>query len=186
MSRPFGFSQRISVAAVVVVGIASAACSSPVPTVPSSPAVAASSPTGTIVLPPLSAGGCGGTLAHEGPAPEAPESLATNSWAVAAPESADIVAYFWRPAPFIRASAEGSTGDKVLWVAAKQTEDRLVLTAMREGSLDSRVTMEFRAAVGRPGQYPSSVSLPAPGCWHFALELGDVRATMALVVGDRV
>lgn len=173
--------------------VATTACTSSLPS--PAPAQARASPPISAglfsTLPPGSlsptAGGCGDTIAHDAPAPGGRRDLSSNPWAAADPASAGIVAYFWRPAPFLRAVPPAVANlDKILWVSEVATGDPLVITATRDGDPGSAVRMTFRPATDPPGDYPSVMALPAPGCWHFALELGTVRASMDLIVGEPV
>lgn len=165
--------RRASLLTLASFVVATASCSASLPSVTQAP------PTGT--------GACGDTVAHDAPGPRARPDLSTNAWAAATPASAGIVAYFWQPAPFLRAVPPGAAdSDKILWVSDVATGDPLVVTATRDGDPGSPVRMTFPPAGDPPGDYPSSLALPVAGCWHFALELGTVRASLDLSVGDPV
>jgi hypothetical protein len=188
-----------SAAIRVIAGLLLAACQSGPTSVPTSiPSTVLPGPTAsafTTSAPPSTsssplAGACGATQVFAGPGPDADLGLADNPWASATPLDERIVAYFWRPPPdLVNASgAQDPHGTKVLWVTHDVEGNRLtiadVLTILAhppDGS-SPMIHLEFPAATSPGGNYPSSLDLPSPGCWHLDLMVGTVSRTMDLLV----
>ena len=129
------------------------------------------------------AGGCGSTQVYAGPGPDAALGLAGNSWALAQPAAAGIVAYFWYPSPdLLFTNADGSNRTKVLWVSHGEQARTLTVTAHPVGAAQPVVTIETDAASAPAGNYASSIELPSPGCWHLEIALGGSRAVLDVKV----
>jgi hypothetical protein len=131
------------------------------------------------------AGGCARTTAYRGPAPDSPPTLGANSWANATPSSAGIRAYFWSEPPFLLASSRSQSphGNKVRWIVQYAPAGQLAIAATSTQDPGETKTFAFSAAESPADNFPSSIDLPTPGCWHLAISVGSVVASMDLEVG---
>jgi hypothetical protein len=188
-----------SAAMTVIAGLLLGACQpgpGPVETsiassVPPGPTASASTTSAPPSMSPSPvAGGCGATQALAGPGPDADLGLADLPWASATPTDARIIAYFWRPPPDLvfASGAQDPHGTKVLWVTHDPDGNRLTVADMLtivahppDGS-SPLIHLEFPAATSPGGNYPSSLDVPDPGCWHLDLTVGTLRRTMDLLV----
>lgn len=172
---------RVSALSPVVVLLA-AACSpvaSPSPPIPSEPTPL---PTVASISPLPVSGGCAGTQVYDGPGPDASIGLESNPWALATPASSGIVAYFWHPSPGLIVANEPNGGTKILWVDHDVQASTLVIDGHPAASATPAIHVLAPAASSPADNYPSSVDVPVPGCWHFDLTLGTAHATIAIEV----
>ena len=184
------FAILLTTVALALAACASSATPSPAPTGPasSSPPSASALPSPSSLPSPTAVpravgGGCGATQVYAGPGPDAAIGLADNSWAVAEPASAGIVAYFRYPSPdLLFTNADGSNRTKVLWVSHGEQARTLTVTAHPLGATRPVVTIETPAATAPAGNYASSIELPTPGCWHLDIALGASRASLDVTV----
>ena len=134
-------------------------------------------------------GGCGATQVFAGPGPDARLGLADNPWAWATPADSGIVAYFWYPPPGVISALldpndPNSGNTKILWIAHGAATGQFIIAARRSDSSSPVVRFTFPPAMSPADNYPSSIGLPSPGCWHLDLTLGTVRAAMDLTVAS--
>ena len=75
--------------------------------------------------------------------------------------------------------------NKILWIVRQPRGGRpLVITATLPGS-SARPRHYSKAADSSPGEiYPTTVSVPVPGCWHFALAWNGHHSRIALGYGS--
>lgn len=169
------------------------ACASVAPSASSlSPSVSASTtPSASVepksVTPSPLAGGCGSTQVFAGPGPDgsgpnAVTGLDANQWALAAPASSGIIAYFWGDLPLlVKAPPPPGKGNKILWISHSDALGELAIVAHPIASGSPIV----RFSLPRDGfSFPSTIDLPSSGCWHLDLTLGSVHATIDLSVAD--
>jgi hypothetical protein len=74
----------------------------------------------------------------------------------------------------LRSPPKSSTNNKILWVAENPGPAPLVIRARLEGSRQATT----RTVPGGPG--PSTIDLPAPGCWQLTLTWSGHTDTAAL------
>ncbi len=182
---------RLQLALVAVAGVV-AACASPTSPSPTAGVAVSSAPTagasqGPSGSPVAVEGGCGATQVLAGPGPDARLGLADNPWAWATPADSGIVAYFWYPPPGVlsalRDPNDPNTGNtKILWITHGAGTGQLTVAARPSDASSPVVRFTFPPAASPADNYPSSIGLPSPGCWHLDLTLGTVRAAMDLTV----
>jgi hypothetical protein len=129
-------------------------------------------------------GGCGATLLFASPGPAASLGLQTNVWASAAPIDAGIVAYFWGDPPYLVAGTvrAGGQSNKVLWISDGTQTGSLSVAAHPLNAESPEVRFDIPPASSPHGNFPSSIDLPTPGCWHLDLTLGETLATIDVLV----
>lgn len=148
-----------------------------------SPSLAASAIASPLSLP----GSCGATplFAAPGPAASRIAGLDGLDWSVAEPETMGLAAYFFGERPHL-VSGGGAVGkNKVLWVSSLEASGVLVITARPVTGTGAMVVESFPSAVSPPGNYPSGIDLPTPGCWHLDLVLGKTHAGLDVEVAPR-
>ncbi len=182
---------RLHLALLAVAGVVAACASPPSPSpadglaVSSAPSRAASpGPSGSPVA---VGGGCGATQVFAGPGPDARLGLTDNPWAWATPAESGIVAYFWYPPPGVLSALRdpndpNSGNTKILWITHGADTGQFIVAARRSDSSSPVVRFAFPPAMSPAQNYPSSIGLPSPGCWHLDLTLGKLRAAMDLSV----
>jgi hypothetical protein len=92
------------------------------------------------------------------------------------------VAYFWHAPPDVVHAHGPNGGDKVLWVSHGQQIGHLSISARPLDASSPVVVFDFPAASSPSGNYPSSIDLPSPGCWHLELTLGTARGSIDVMV----
>lgn len=163
----------VSVVFLLAVGFGGG-CAGPVPTAP--PTMVPTAPNASTT------DGCGATAIRHDAAPGGPGGVAGLPWARATPASFGVTAFFWSHGQTLTVRQDPGQFDKVLWVTDSPTQLPLQIEAFPLADPTERHNWTFAPAADPPGNYPSDLSLPVAGCWHFTLTIGGAQGSMDLLV----
>jgi hypothetical protein len=123
--------------------------------------------------------GCGATVIAKGDPP---------SWTASArpPRTRYVISAQGNAAGFLfadplRAGTDPNLPTKILWVVRQPRDDHALTVTAHPLNTDTPLVTATFAADSSPGEiYPSGVSVPTAGCWHFTLRWNGNTATIDL------
>ena len=94
------------------------------------------------------------------------------------------MAYLWGDPPCLAAGKvrAGGLSNKVLWISDDAPSGHLLVAAHPLVARAPEVRFDIPPASSPRGNFPSSIDLPTPGCWHLDLTLGETMAAIDLLV----
>lgn len=139
---------------------------------------------------------CGSTIVRYRRDPRADAGLAKLPWIVGSPASTGLVGYLFyydglnewkqRRLPGLRLYSSGESPDgrismKILWELRRGSALALRVRGQRIGGSGS-FSQQLPPTRSNGRQFPSIISVPAPGCWRLTLTTGRTAATVTALV----